>query len=190
MNKRNITLILAGILIQVLNFTITIGSVRIDLFSDIIAYILILVGIMPLTIRNNLFKKCKNTAIKALIVAILVQAVNCFDFGEGNANIDTFTIGVITIFSIYFTYYFTESIILEAKMQDKAAVTRNYRTTWTILGLFIFIYYICVAFLNSVSILAIGIQAVTVVCAIYYSSTTLNCCSKLYTDELPKHSEL
>lgn len=186
MNKRNITLILAGILIQILDFTISIGNFRIDLFSDIIAYILILIGIMPLIKRNNLFKKSKSTAIKALVVSILVQAVNFVDFGEGTVNVDTFTKGIITILSIYFTYYFTESIILEAKMQNKSALTRNYRITWAVLGVFIFVYYI--AFFTSNSILSVGIQAVTLICAIYYSSTTLTCCNQLYTEDLPEHS--
>ena len=180
MNKKNITLILAGLLIQILEFTVKIGDVRIDLFSDIIGYILIIIGIMPLINRNNLFKKSKNTAIKGLLVSILVQAINFIDFAEGTANIDTFTKGLITIFSIYFTYYFTESIMLEAKTQDKVALTRNFRITWSVLGIFIFINYI--AFISTISILSIGLQAVTLLCALYYSSTVLTGCRQLFTD--------
>lgn len=188
MNKRNITLILAGILIQVLEYTVKIGDVRIDLFSDIVAYILILIGIMPLIKRNNLFKKSKNTAIKALIVSIFVQAINFVDLGQYTANIDTFTKGLITIFSIYFTYYFTESIMLESKMQDKSALTRNFRTTWAVFGIFIFVYYI--AFVASYSVLSIGIQALTLLCALYYSSTVLTSCNQLYNYDISKHSQL
>ena len=188
MNKKNITLILAGILIQVLEFTVKIGDVRIDLFSDIIGYILILIGLMPLINRNNLFKKSKNTAIKGLIISILVQAINFIDFGEGTANIDTFTKGLITIFSIYFTYYFTESIMLEAKMQDRAALTRNFRITWSVFGVFIFICYI--AFVSTISFLSIGLQAVTLLCALYYSSIILAGCSPLYTDKISNGSKL
>ena len=188
MSKKNITLILAGILIQILEFTVKIGDVRIDLFSDIIAYILILIGIMPLVQRNNLFKKSKNTAIKGLIISILVQAINFIDFAEGTANIDTFTKGLVTIFSIYFTYYFTESIMLEAKMQDKTALTRNFRITWSVLGVFIFISYI--AFVSTISFLSIALQAVTLLCALYYSSIILAGSSKLYTDKIPDHSKL
>ena len=182
MNKKNITLILAGILIQVLEFTVKIGDVRIDLFSDIIGYILILIGIFPLINRNNLFKKSKNTAIKGLIVSIFVQALNFIDFGEGSVSVDTFTKGLITIFSIYFTYYFTESIMLEAKMQDKAALTRNFRVTWAILGGFIFISYI--AFVSTISLLSIGLQAVTLLCTLYYISTIWTGCNQLYTDQI------
>jgi len=188
MSKKNIALILAGILIQILEFTVKIGDVRIDLFSDIIAYILILIGIMPLVQRNNLFKKSKNTAIKGLIISILVQAINFIDFGEGAANIDTFTKGLITIFSIYFTYYFTESIMLEAKNQDKFAITRNFRVTWSILGIFIFVYYI--AFVSSISILSIGLQAATLLCALYYISIIWAGSTQLYTDKISDHIEL
>ena len=188
MNKKNITLILAGILIQVLEFTVKIGDVRIDLFSDIIGYILIIIGIMPLINRNNLFKKSKNTAIKGLLISILVQAINFIDFAEGTANIDTFTKGLVTIFSIYFTYYFTESIMLEAKMQDKTALTRNFRITWSVLGVFIFISYI--AFVSTISFLSIALQAVTLLCALYYSSIILAGSSKLYTDKISDQSKL
>ena len=188
MSKKNITLILAGILIQILEFTIKIGDVRIDLFSDIIAYILILIGIMPLINRNNLFKKSKNTAIKGLLVSIFVQAINCIDFGDATTNVDTFTKGLVTIFAIYFTYYFTESIMLESKTQDKAALTRNFRITWSILGIFIFVNYI--AFVSTISFLQIGLQAITLLCALYYSSTILTGCSQLYTDKVSDKSEL
>jgi len=187
MSKNNITLVLAGILIQVLEFTIKIGDVRIDLFSDIIAYILILVGIIPLIRRNKLFKKSKNTAIKGLIISIFVQAVNFMDFGIGTVNVDTFTKGLVTIFSIYFTYYFTESIMLEAKTQDKVALTRNFRITWSVLGIFIFINYI--AFISTISILSIGLQAVTLLCALYYSSTVLTGCRQLFTDSASDNIE-
>ena len=188
MSKKNITLILAGVLIQVLEFTIKIGDVRIDLFSDIIAYILILIGIIPLINRNNLFKKSKNTAIKGLLVSIFVQAINCIDFGDATTNVDTFTKGLVTIFAIYFTYYFTESIMLEAKMQDKAALTRNFRITWSVLGIFIFVSYI--AFVSTISLLSIGLQAGTLLCALYYSSTILSGSSQLYTDKISDVSEL
>jgi len=188
MNKRNITLILAGILIQILEFTIKIGDIRIDLFSDIIAYILILIGIMPLVNQNKLFKKSKNTAIKGLIVSIFVQAINFIDFAKDTTNVDTFTKGLVTIFAIYFTYYFTESIMLESKTQDKAALTRNFRITWSILGIFIFVNYI--AFVSTISFLQIGLQAITLLCALYYSSTILTGCSQLYTDKVSDKSEL
>ena len=187
MSKKNITLILAGLLFQILEFTIKIGDVRIDLFSDIIGYILILIGIIPLVHRNNLFKKSKNTAIKGLIVSIFVQALNFIDFGEGSVSVDTFTKGLITIFSIYFTYYFTESLMLEAKMQYKTALTRNFRVTWAVLGGFIFISYI--AFVSTISLLSIGLQAVTLLCTLYYISTIWTGCNQLYTDQISDNSK-
>jgi len=188
MSKKNITFILAGILIQILEFTIKIGDARIDLFSDIIGYILILIGIMPFINRNKLFKKSKNTAIKGLLISIFVQALNFFDFGEATVNVDTFTKGLVTIFSIYFTYYFTESIMLEAKMQDRAALTRNFRITWSILGIFIFVYYI--VFVSNNSIFSIGLQAATLLCALYYVSTIWTGSKQLFTDEISDHTEI
>lgn len=184
MNKKNITLIMAGILIQVLEFTITINHVKIDIFSDIIGYILILIGITPLIIRNNLFKKCKSTAVKALVSSILIQLLYVFDSEDPVIMAGS---AIATIFSIYFTYYFTESIMLESKMQDKAALTRNFRYTWFVLGIFIFANY--TAFISNISFLSIIIKAVTIICTIYYASTVLNTCERLYMDELPNHSK-
>ncbi len=183
MNKKNIALILAGILIQVLEFTVNIGGARVDIFSDIIAYALIIIGVMPLVPRNRLFKKTKNSAIKGLIVSVIVQAVNFYDFGEYASTMDTFTRGLTTIFAIYVTYYFTESIMLESKRQDKAALTRNFRITWAVLGIFIFVSYI--AFMSNVSIASILVQALVLVCTIYYSSVVFTACNQLYMEGIP-----
>lgn len=184
MNKKNIALILVGILIQVLEFTVNINGARIDIFSDIIAYALIIAGVMPLVPRNRLFKKTKNSAIKGFIVAAIVQGINFMDFAEYTTTMDTFTRGLTTIFAIYVTYYFTESLMLESKMQDKAALTRNFRVTWAILGVFIFISYI--AFMSNVSIASILVQALVLICTIYYSSTVFTSCAQLYTNEMPQ----
>lgn len=189
MNKKNITLICAGVIIQVLELTVTIGSARIDIFSDIIGYIMMLIGIMPLIHRNNIFAKSKKQAIIGLIIAILVQSLNLFDFGPLASDLDTLTKGLTTIISIYFTYYFSESIMLEAKMQDKLALTRNFRTTWAVFGIFIFARYIALvanSYFDNISMLAIIMQPIILICGIYYSSTILTACTQLYTDEMPK----
>lgn len=184
MNKKNISLILAGVIIQALEFTINIGSARIDIFSDIIAYSLILVGLKPLISRNILFRKGRNQAIWGLIIAVIVQVLNCMDLGSVENDVYSITKGLTTIISIYFTYYLSESIVLEAKRQDKSALTRNFRITWAIFGIFIFAYYIAVV--SGITLLGFAAQAVVLICAIYYSSTLLTACNNLYTDEVPK----
>ena len=187
MNKKNIMLILAGIIIQALEFTISISTIRIDIFSDIIAYALILIGVSGLTNRNKLFKKSRGKAIGGLLAAIMIQAINCIYFGDSATTMNTLTRGITTIFAIYFPYYFTEALILEAKLQDKAALTRNFRLTWSILGLLIFIYFI--AFMSNITIVSIVAEIFVMICVIYYASTVLTICDQLYMEGLPERMQ-
>jgi len=183
MNKKNISFILAGVILLILQFNIKIGSATIDVCSDIIAYILIIIGIMPLTKRNIMFKKSRNVSFVGLVAAIGCQAVSCIDWGDTASTVTTTVSALSTIFTIYFTYYFSEAIILEAKFQDKSATTRSLRVTWALFGVFIFVHYI--AFMSNVSIAALIVQAVVAICGIYYCSQILTACNQLYMEGLP-----
>lgn len=183
MNKKNISFILAGIILLILQFNIKIGSATIDVCSDIIAYILIIIGIMPLTKRNIMFKKSRNVSFIGLVAAIGCQAVSFIDWGDTASTVTTTVSALSTIFTIYFTYYFSEAIILEAKFQDKSATTRSLRVTWALFGVFIFVHYI--AFMSNVSIAALIVQAFVAICGIYYCSQILTACNQLYMEGLP-----
>lgn len=183
MNKKNISFILAGVILLILQFNIKIGSATIDVCSDIIAYILIIIGIMPLTKRNIMFKKSRNVSFVGLVAAIGCQAVSFIDWGDTASTVTTTVSALSTIFNIYFTYYFSEAIILEAKFQDKSATTRSLRVTWALFGVFIFVHYI--AFMSNVSIAALIVQAVVAICGIYYCSQILTACNQLYMEGLP-----
>lgn len=183
MNKKNISFILAGVILLILQFNIKIGSATIDVCSDIIAYILIIIGIMPLTKRNIMFKKSRNVSFVGLVAAIGCQAVSFIDWGDTASTVTTTVSALSTIFTIYFTYYFSEAIILEAKFQDKSATTRSLRVTWALFGVFIFVHYI--AFMSNVSIAALIVQAVAAICGIYYCSQILTACNQLYMEGLP-----
>ncbi len=183
MNKKNISFILAGVILLILQFNIKIGSATIDVCSDIIAYILIIIGIMPLTKRNIMFKKSRNVSFVGLVAAIGCQAVSFIDWGNTASTVTTTVSALSTIFTIYFTYYFSEAIILEAKFQDKSATTRSLRVTWALFGVFIFVHYI--AFMSNVSIAALIVQAVVAICGIYYCSQILTACNQLYMEGLP-----
>ena len=183
MNKKNISFILAGVILLILQFNIKIGSATIDVCSDIIAYILIIIGIMPLTKRNIMFKKSRNVSFVGLVAAIGCQAVSFIDWGNTASTVTTTVSALSTIFTIYFTYYFSEAIILEAKFQDKSATTRSLRVTWALFGVFIFVHYI--AFMSNVSIAALIVQAVVAICGIYYCSQILTACNQLYMEGFP-----
>jgi len=189
MNKKNITLILVGILLLVLQFNISIGSSRIDLFSDILAFILIAVGGFPLAKRNVVFKKMKGIIILGLVLTTIAQLINIYNYFGAVSNINSIITGLSTIVAIYFTYYFTEGLILEAKFQDKSAVTRSFRITWFVLGALIFIEFIA-ATSDNMSLIIIS-QAVTGIFTIYFCSSVLTACNQLYMEGLPtKHMNM
>ena len=75
MNKKNISLILIGILLLVLQFYVRVGNATIDVFSDVIGFILIVIGILPLAPRNVLFKKARLAAILGTAAAVIGQAL-------------------------------------------------------------------------------------------------------------------
>lgn len=189
MNKKNISLILAGIMLLVLQFNIRLGTASIDIFSDVIAFILIISGIWNLVPRNVLFKKARMVSFMGLAATVIGQGLMLIDWGESASEIATLSAGLSTIFTIYFTYYFTEAIVLEAKFQEKSAATRSFRIIWLLLGAFIFIHYI--AFMSNISIASIMVEAVAVICAIYYCSSMLTACKQLYMEGLPtKHMQV
>ncbi len=183
MNKKNISLILAGIILLILQFNIKIGSATVDVCSDIVGYILIIIGILPLAVRNVMFKKSRNMAFIGLLVAIGCQGANFIDWGETASTATTVVSAFSTIFTIYFTYYFSEALILEAKFQDKSATTRSLRITWALFGVLIFVHYI--AFMSNISIAALIVQAIVAICGIYYCSQVLTACNQLYMDGIP-----
>jgi phosphatidylserine synthase len=188
MNKKNISLILAGIMLLVLQFYVKIGQAHIDIFSDILAFILIVVGVMPLVPRNINFKKSRNAAFLGTAAVVAGQIITLIGWGESSSYMLTVASGLSTIFTIYFTYYFTEGIILEAKFQEKSAATRSLQFVWLLLAAFIFIHYI--AFMSNISIASILVEAVAVICAIYYCSSMLTACNVLYMEGLPtKHMQ-
>ena len=106
MNKKNISFILAGVILLILQFNIKIGSATIDVCSDIIAYILIIIGIMPLTKRNIMFKKSRNVSFVGLVAAIGCQAVSFIDWGDTASTVTTTVSALSTIFTIYYVLFF------------------------------------------------------------------------------------
>lgn len=189
MNKKNIVLILSGIVLLVLQFNISIGPSKIDLFSDILAFILIAIGGFPLANRNLVFRKMKGIIILGIVLTTLAQIINLYNFFGGVSNVDAIITGLSTIVAIYFTYYFTEGLILEAKFQDKSAVTRSFRISWLVLGVLIFIEYIAATTVNTT--LIIISQAITGIYAIYFCSSVLTACNQLYMEGLPtKHMDM
>ena len=89
-------------------------------------------------------------------------------------------IGISVVFAIYFTYYYTEALIMEARIQEKNAVTRNYQITWLLLSAGIFIHYF--AFKASTTVYSILVEALIIVITIYYCFSVFSTSKQLYED--------
>ena len=57
MNKKNITFVLVGIFMLILQFNITIGTATVDIFSDIIAFILMIILLVGMAIMKYFVNK-------------------------------------------------------------------------------------------------------------------------------------
>ena len=180
MNKKNISLILIGILLLVLQFYVRVGNATIDVFSDVIGFILIVIGILPLAPRNVLFKKARLAAILGTAAAVIGQALLFKDWGDSASQMRTMAAGLSTIFTIYFTYYFTEALIMESNIQEKSAVTRNYQMTWLILSAAVFAHFMI--FGSTISLYSILVEALVGICALYYCFTVYSSSKQLYED--------
>lgn len=133
-------------------------------------------------------KKFRVLSVASIIFIILGQVINLLMVIMGGDNALKVVSGVATIFNIYLTYYFTEGLILEAKFQDKSALTRSLRLVWALYGILIFGNFI--ALMSGIALVSTLVQIVCVIFSIYYCSSVFTSCSQLYMEGLPtKHMD-
>ena len=166
MNKKNSLFVLIGIFLICTRFWISIGSVHIDITNDIVGYILIFIGMI--------------LSVAGLISAVLSQYLISRDWPSSPETMYSIAIGISVVFAIYFTYYYTEALIMEARIQEKNAVTRNYQITWLLLSVGIFIHYF--AFKASTTVYSILVEALIIVITIYYCFSVFSTSKQLYED--------
>lgn len=186
MNKKNISLVCAGILLLSLQLMIKIGNVYFDIFNDILAFILIAIGGFPLTKRNNTFKKSGRIIVIGLILTIFAQVLSIASASLELTNIVTIMCGLSVIVNIYYTYYFNEGLILEAKFQEKEALTRSLRLIWALYGILVFLSFI--ATMSGIYMITIIANLLSLMFCIFYVSNIFNISKGLYMEGLPtKH---
>ena len=110
MNKKNIILILVGILIISMRFNVTFGHINIDVTNDCVGFLLIIIGVLPMINRNSRFKKSGIVAIVGFIASVIAQVINFIDWQEAAGSMLTISLGITVIFAIYFTYYFINTL--------------------------------------------------------------------------------
>ena len=180
MNKKNSLFVLIGIFFICTRFWISFGAVHIDITNDIIGYILIFLGMKDLSSLNSRFKKGTILSVIGFAAAILSQYLIARDWPAAPENMYSISIGISVVFSIYFTYYYTEALVMEARIQEKNAVTRNYQVTWLLLAAAIFIHYF--AFKSATTMWSILVEALIVVLSLYYCFSVFSTSRQLYED--------
>ena len=143
MNKKNWLFVITGIFLICRRFWVSFGTVNIDISNDIVGYILIFLGINNMKELNSRFKKGMFLSLAGLAGAILSQYLIARDWPVPE-TMYSIAIGISVVFAIYFTYYYTEALVMEARIQEKTAVTRNYQITWLLMSAGIFVQYFAI----------------------------------------------
>lgn len=179
MNKKNSLLVIIGIFLICTRFWVSFGTVNIDVSNDIVGYILIFLGMKDLKGLNSRFKKGMILSLAGLAGAVLSQYLiaRAWPIPETMYSI---AIGISVVFAIYFTYYYTEALVMEARIQEKSAVTRNYQVTWLLMSVGIFVHYF--AFKSTITMWSILVEALIAVITIYYCFLVFSTSKQLYED--------
>lgn len=180
MNRKNMLFVIVGILLISTRMWLSFGTVYFDITNDIIGFVLIILGMKDLRTLNSRFKKGFVMSLLGLLASAASQLIMVIDWKEAESSMLTAAIGLGVIFNIYFTYYFTEALILTAKAQEKLAVTRNYQSSWLLLSGCLFVHYF--VFKANTSIGSILLEALIAVLAFFYCYTVYTTSKQLYED--------
>lgn len=165
----NIALILCigGILANALGITLDF------LLLNVIGSIATVAGSLKIGATGTLSRKIKTFSILSVPFALLALGLTML---YRTSNIDSsilyVALGIVLFFYIYYTFYFTETLIDCAKGINELAATRSFRGTWTLNGVVAFLYFFCYNSLNS-TYLNIA-RVVFLLCALYYCFTIYN----------------
>ena len=106
MNKKNIILILVGILIISMRFNVTFGHINIDVTNDCVGFLLIIIGVLPMINRNSRFKKSGIVAIVGFIASVIAQIINFIDWQEAAGNAYYFTWNNCNICNLFYLLFY------------------------------------------------------------------------------------
>lgn len=178
MNKKSLNLILIGVFLILVRFLITIGDIRIDVTNDTLGFALIILGSKDFKKLNSLAKKSFVVAILGFIGAIASQLINCLAWDSTiEDTMHSIAIGISVIFAIYYTYYFIEALMMEAKVQGRQAATRNYQVIWFVVAALVFAHYFI--FMSTISLQSTVTEALIVIVAMYSCLTIKNTAKQL-----------
>lgn len=137
---------------------------------NIAGMVLLLISLFNLKLEGNAVKKAKVYSIVAIVFFVLVIAVRMMGLENVDQQLLILSSGVLTFFYIYVSYYFTESLIQHSKAINELASTRNFRSSWTLMGVVTFFFFMASMYAFNNLIMNVG-RIIVLVAALYYCST-------------------
>lgn len=114
-----------------------------------ISVALLFLGIKPFIHEQNNHFRISYKSLKKMTAAYLIMKFAAFAPQIGHFTSHAFTVvqliamGVSAIYYIYMTHYFTEGVLLDAKVSKINYVKLGLNTPWILLGLFVMAHFIC-----------------------------------------------
>ena len=176
-------LCLTGILLNSLGISLNIFTL------NIAGSIILAIGMIKLALEGSMFKKGRLFSILAVpftIAGYVLFAMQPADSADTIRFTGILCLGINVFFHIYFTYYFTESLIDYSKSENKLACTKSFRSTWTLCGIVTFLYFmLCtsVSVSDTVNIIA---RIILLIALLYYCFTIYGCQKILFKNFLKK----
>ena len=170
----NFLLCLCGIIINATGIAFNVYAL------NTVGAIVLLIGCIRMDFANTpLGKKIFHYAIANVIGSTGALFLFLFLNGSHNRMVSSIALGINVFFFIYFTYYFTEFIIDRAKQMNESAITRNFRSIWTMAGVLSFIYFM--SYYNLTTSVVTIIAIVFLGAALYYCYATSNIGSVVFS---------
>ena len=137
-------LCISGILLNALGATL-------DYFLlNVIGSVLTVAGSFKLGAEGHSARKIKVFSILSVPFTLAAYGLTIlYRTSSIDDSILYVALGIVLFFYIYYTYYFTETLIDSAKGINELAATRTFRGTWTLNGIVAFLFFFCYSSLNS-----------------------------------------
>lgn len=154
-------LCISGILLNALGITFD------YLLLNAIGCVLTAVGSFKLGAEGHFARKIKFFSILSVPFALAAYGLTIlYRTSTIDISILYVALGIVLFFYIYYTFYFTETLIDCARGINELAATRSFRGIWTLNGIVAFLFFFCYSSLKS-TYLNIA-RAAFLLCALYY----------------------
>lgn len=157
-----------GLAICITGILLNALGISFDFFIlNVFGSILTVIGSIKLGIKGTFSHKIKFFSFLSLPFALLSFGASIlYNTSDVDSAILYIALGIVLFFYIYYTFYFTETLINCAKGINELAATRSFRGLWSLNGIVAFAYFFCYNSLNN-TFLNIA-KAIFLLSAFYY----------------------